>query len=123
MASWTWLRHAPWGEIAKAASRVPEFVRDLRNRARDDEPAQPVPPGEGEDVPDAARLRFEIELLKTNLERLRSHSEQQAKAQETQSRQIAESFAAIAARERRLTWLATAALIVGVAALVAALLK
>jgi hypothetical protein len=123
MASWTWLRHAPWGEIAKAASRVPEFVRDLRNRARDDEPAQPVPPADAEDIPDAARLRFEIELLNTNLERLRSHTEQQAKAQEIQARQIAESFAAIDARQRRLTWLAAAALIAGLAALAAALLK
>lgn len=123
MASWTWLRHAPWGEIAKAASRVPEFVRDLRNRARDDEPAQAVPPADAEDIPDAARLRFEIELLKTNLERLRSHTEQQAKAQEIQARQIAESFAALDAGQRRLTWLAAAALIAGIAALAAALLK
>ena len=123
MASWTWLRHAPWGEIAKAASRVPEFVRDLRNRGRDEEPAQPVPPGDADEMPDAARLRFEIELLKTNLERLRSHTEQQAKTHEIQARQIAESFAAIDARQRRLTWLAAAALIAGIAALAAALLK
>jgi hypothetical protein len=123
MASWTWLRHAPWGEIAKAAQRVPEFVRDLRNRNRDDEPAQPAPQGEAGEVPDAARLRFEIELLKTNLERLRSHSELQTKAQELQARQIAESFAAIAARQRRLTWLAVAALLAGLAALALAVLR
>ena len=66
MAAWGWLRHAPWGEIAKAAAaRVPGLVRDLRRRDDDDTP--PARPAASADVPpDVAQLKFELELVKTH---------------------------------------------------------
>ncbi|WP_291299479.1 hypothetical protein [Elioraea sp.] len=121
MASWSWLRHAPWGEIAKAAARVPAFVRDLR-KDDDDEPAPARQPA-ADVPPDVAQLKFELELVKTNLERLRVHSESQAAALDQQARALSESFQSISSRLRTLTWLASAALIAAGIALAVALLR
>jgi len=111
MASWTWLRHAPWGEIVKAAARVPEFVRDLRKGGDDDEaPTPPRPTAAAEAPSDISQLKFELELLKSNIDKLRGHSEAQGRAMEEQARALAESFNAISARLRTVTWLAAAAL-------------
>jgi hypothetical protein len=120
MAWWGVLKHAPWGEIAKAASRVPEFVRDFRKTAAESEPA---PPGTSTPVPGAEQLKFEIEVLKSNLERLRSHAESQAAAMDAQSRTFAESFRAITARVRVLTWISGASIVIAVVALVVAWMR
>lgn len=125
MAAWGWLRHAPWGEIAKAAAaRVPGLVRDLRDLRRDDDEAPPARPAEGGDAPpDVAQLKFEVELVKTNLERLRAHSESQAAALEHQAKALTESFQAISARLRLLTWIAGLALVLAGGALVLTLVR
>lgn len=117
MAWWGVLKHAPWGEIAKAASRVPEFVRDFRKTAANNEP---VPPTASTPVPGAEQLKFEIEVLKSNLERLRSYSESQATAMDAQSRALTESFRAITARMRMLTWISGASIAIAVIALIVA---
>lgn len=123
MAAWGWLRHAPWGEIAKAAAaRVPGLVRDLRRGDDDDvQPARPAASAEA--PPDVAQLKFELELVKTNLERLRAHSESQAAAQEHQAKALTESFQAISARLRLLTWIAGLALVLAGGALVLTLVR
>lgn len=132
MAWTTLLKAAPWKEIVKIAVQAPDFVREFRkgreNGAAAAEAPSPPPTGAaagaGPDLAaDIAQLRFEIELMKTNLERLRGHSEQQAKAFEAQSHQIAESFAALSARLRTLSWLAAAGLLAGIAALALVLLR
>ncbi|MBX9963408.1 MAG: hypothetical protein K2Y35_10150 [Burkholderiales bacterium] len=117
MAWWGVLKHAPWGEIAKAASRVPEFVRDFRKTAANNEP---VPPTTSTPVPGAEQLKFEIEVLKSNLERLRSYSESQTAAMDAQSKALTESFRAITARMRALTWITAVSVIVAVIALIVA---
>lgn len=122
MASWSWIKYAPWGEIAKAASRVPDLVRDIR-KPREGGDESPRSPGAPESLPDVAQLKFEMELMKANLERLRAHSENQAKAMEDQARVLSESFDAISARLRFATWLAAFAAIAGVVALVAAFVR
>jgi hypothetical protein len=130
MAWTTLLKAAPWKEIVKIAVQAPDFVREFRKGregatgAADAPAAPPTGNAAGADTAaDIAQLRFEIELVKTNLERLRGHSEQQAKAFEAQSRQIAESFAAVSARLRTLTWIAFVALLASIAALAITLLR
>lgn len=120
MAWWGVIRHAPWGEIAKAASRVPEFVRELRkpNEAPVPERATTSTP-----VPDAEQLKFEIELLKSNLDRLRALSESQAAAFDTSARALTASFDAISRRIRALTWMAGIALLVSLIALAMVLVR
>ena len=115
MAWWGVLKHAPWGEIAKAASRVPEFVRDFRKNATNGEPE---PPTTSTPVPGAEQLKFEIEVLKSNLEHLRSCSESQAAAMEAQSKALSESFRAISARMRVLTWITGGAIFIAAGALI-----
>lgn len=121
--AWAWLKHAPWGEIAKVAGRVPEFVRDLRRGRDDDEVPPPAAPAGAEAPDDVARLRFEIELLKTHVERLRAHSEQQAQVIETQARQMADGMAELGARARLNGWIAAAALVAAIAAIALVLMR
>jgi hypothetical protein len=127
MASWGWLRHAPWGEIAKvaakAAAKAPDLVRELRGRVAGEESAPPPPPAPGEPAPDLERLRFDLELVKTNLDRLRAHGEALAQERLTLARATEESFRVLSARLRMATWLAAAALAAALAALAAALLR
>ncbi len=130
MAWTTLLKAAPWKEIVKIAAQAPEFVREFRKGREgatgsgDAPTAPPAGNAAGADLAaDIAQLRFEIELMKTNLERLRGHSETQAKAFEAQASQIAESFGAVSARLRTLSWIAFAALVASIAALALALLR
>lgn len=122
MAAWAWLKYAPWGEIAKAAARVPDLVRDMRKPREAVEEAQRAePPADaGADV---SQLRFEIEILKANLDRLRTHSEAQARAMEEQSRVLSESFETISRRLRFTSWIAVLAILASVIALMAVLLR
>ena len=92
MAWWGVIKHAPWGEIAKAASRVPDFVRELRKPSA---PAEPIRPATSTPVPDAEQLKFEIELLKSNIDRLRTFSESQSAAMDAQAKALTASFDAI----------------------------
>lgn len=122
MAAWGWLKYAPWGEIAKAAARVPELMRDLRKPGQGKlEPEMPT--GPGTPVPGAEQLQFEIELLKTNVDRLRAHAETQGRAMEQQAKALAENFDAIGRRLRLITWIAGAALVIAIAALIVVLTR
>lgn len=120
MAWWGVLKHAPWGEIAKAASRVPEFVRDIRKAPANNDP---VPPTTSTPVPGAEQLKFEIEVVKSNVERLRSYAESHAATVDAQSKALTDSFNAISARMRTLTWIAGAALVVAVIAVIVAWMR
>lgn len=120
MAWWGVIKHAPWGEIAKAASRVPDFVRELRKPSA---PAEPIRPATSTPVPDAEQLKFEIELLKSNIDRLRTFSESQSAAMDAQAKALTASFDAILRRIRILTWLAAAALAASLIALAIVLLR
>jgi len=120
MAWWGVIKHAPWGEIAKAASRAPDFLRELRKPSG---PAEPVRPTTSTPVPDAEQLKFEIEVLKTNLDRLRTFSESQAAAMDAAAKALSASFDAVTRRIRMLTWLAAAALAASLTALAVALLR
>ena len=120
MAWWGVIKHAPWGEIAKAASRVPDLVRELRKPAA---PAEPVRPATSTPVPDAEQLKFEIEVLKSNVDRLRTFSESQSGAMDAQAKALTASFEAISGRIRMLTWVAAAALAASLAALAITLLR
>jgi len=120
MAWWGVIKHAPWGEIAKAASRAPDFLRELRKPSG---PAEPVRPTTSTPVPDAEQLKFEIELLKANVERLRAFSESQGAAMDAAAKALSASFDAVTRRIRMLTWLATAALVASLTALAVALLR
>ncbi len=104
------LKLAPWGEIAKAASRVPDLVRGMRNPSPDAAPATSTP------VPDAERLVAEIIRIDGNVGQLRTYSEQQATA-------VAAAMQALSARVTRMTWLAAAALLVASAAIVIPLIR
>ena len=123
MPSWSWLKYAPWGEIAKAARRVPEFVRDLRKDDDDDQAPAPSRSASPDTPPELAQLRFELELLKANIEKLRAHSETQGRALEEQARALTQISNAHAARLRTAAWVAGLALIVALAAFVTALLR
>jgi hypothetical protein len=119
---WTWIKYAPWGEIARLAARAPDLVRELRR------PEQPQRPEAGSQAaPDAPaglrELQGELDLLRANVDRLRDFNEQQAKALEAEARALAESFAVISRRIRLLTLVSAAALIVGTVALAAALVR
>jgi hypothetical protein len=120
MAWWGVIKHAPWGEIAKAASRVPDLVRELRKPAA---PAEPVRPATSTPVPDAEQLKFEIEMLKSNVDRLRAFSESQSAAMDAQAKALTASFDAISGRIRMLTWIAATALAASLIALAIALLR
>jgi hypothetical protein len=120
MAWWGVIKHAPWGEIAKAASRVPDFVRELRKPGGPTEPARPAT---STPVPDAEQLKFEIELVKSNVDRLRAFSETQSAAMDAQSKALAASFDAISSRIRTLSWLVAAALAASLAALAIVLVR
>jgi len=115
MAWWGVIKHAAWGEIAKAAARVPEFVREFRKPADAAEPSQPTT---STAIPDAEQLKAEIDRLKTNLERIRSFSEAQASAMDAQSKALAQSLKAMAARIRTLTWIAALAVATSIGVLI-----
>ncbi len=127
MAYWSWLRYAPWGEIAKvaakAAAKAPDLVRELRGRVSGDETVPPEPSAPGQTTPDLERLRFDLELVKTNLERLRAHGEALSQERQALARATEESFRVLSARLRMATWLTAAALVAALAALAATLLR
>ena len=104
------LKMAPWGEIAKAASRVPDLVRGMRGASPDAAPATSTP------VPDAEHLMAEIIRIDGNVGQLRTYSEQQAAA-------VATAMLGLSARVTRLTWLAAAALLAAIAAIVIPLVR
>ena len=104
------LKLAPWGEIAKAAARVPDLVRGMRNPSPDAAPATSTP------VPDAERLVAEIIRIDNNVGHLRAYSEQQATA-------VATAMLNLSARVTRLTWLAAAALLAAIVAIVVPLVR
>ena len=123
MPAWGWLKYAPWGEIAKAAAKVPGLVRELRGGDGDENEVPPPPPrpaAEGE-APDVAQLRFEVELLKSGIDKVRAQGDVQQRALEQQSRVFAQEIAAISARLRTVTWIATVALLAALAAVATAL--
>lgn len=122
MAAWGWLRHAPWGELARAAARVPDLVRDFR-RTRDDEP-EPAPPGTApEGGTDVAQLRFELEAARSRIDKLRSQVDAQAGLLDSQARLLAETSAALSTRLRLALWMSALALIAGAGALAVVLLR
>jgi hypothetical protein len=95
MPAWGWLKYAPWGEIAKAAAKVPGLVRELRGG--DDDESPPPPP--------------------------RPPAESEPTDVEQQSRALAQELATISARLRTVTWIASVALIAALAAVATALLR
>lgn len=123
MPAWGWLKYAPWGEIAKAAAKVPGLVRELRGGDDDESPPPPPrPPAEVEPT-DVAQLRFEVELLKSGIDKVRAQGEAQQRALEQHSRALAQELATISARLRTVTWIASVALIAALAAVATALLR
>ena len=108
MPAWGWLKYAPWGEIAKAAAKVPGLVRELRGGDEDETPPPPRPPAEGE-PPDVAQLRFEVELLKSGIDKVRAQGDAQQRALEQHARTLAQELATISARMRTVTWIASVA--------------
>ena len=123
MAAWSWLRHAPWGDIARAAARrVPDLVRDLRGAPPAEPPPGPRPAAEagtGAPTSDLADLRFRLELLEAGLDKLRSQAETQARLADERTRELSAAVESLAARARVATWVACAGLVL--AAVVAAL--
>jgi len=123
MPAWGWLKYAPWGEIAKAAAKVPGLVRELRGGDDDEAPTPPPrPPADGE-PPDVAQLRFEVELLKSGIDKVRAQGEAQQRALEQHARALTQELATISSRLRTVTWIATVALLAALAAVATALLR
>jgi hypothetical protein len=123
MPAWGWLKYAPWGEIAKAAAKVPGLVRELRGGDDDEAPTPPPrPPADGE-PPDVAQLRFEVELLKSGIDKVRAQGDAQQRALEQHARALAQELATISARLRTVTWIASVALLAALAAVATALLR
>ena len=106
------LKSAPWGEIMKAASRVPDLVRGLRTGGSDAAPA----PATSTPVPDAERLQAELVRIDQNVDRLRAYSEQQATA-------VAVTMRQMSVRVSRLTWIASGALLLAMDAIVIPLIR